>query len=130
MNNISLVGRLCNDPEQKEIGGKTLTEFRIAVDKRFKPKDGGNSADFFNIKIWGKDGDFVFQYIGKGRLVAVSGRMESRKYKNKEGVDVERWDVTAESITSLEKGQRNDGAATSPRAKAAAIDSEDPFADE
>ncbi len=126
MNSINLVGRLVCDPEQKEIGSKTLTEFRMAVDKRFKPKE-GNTSDFFSVKVWGKDGDFVYQYIGKGRLVAVCGRIESRKYTNKQGQEVERWDVTAESITSLEKGQRNDGAG-SPKVSTADI--EDIFADE
>jgi single-strand DNA-binding protein len=132
MNSITIVGRLCSDPRLSTTSaGKNVAEIRVAVDKRFKPKDGGNSADFFTVKVWGQDADFVNQYIGKGRLVAVNGRIESREYTNKEGHVITAWEITSEAIKPLDRGSDKTAESTpSKPSRATAQDIEDIFADE
>lgn len=120
MNKIILIGRLTRDPEEPKSfsSGTTVVEFSIAVDKRIKPKNEGEpTADFFRCKAWGKSGEFVTNYIGKGRLVAVEGRIESRKYVDKDGNNRESWDVTCESVQGLDR-PKDDGhgdGASAPR---------------
>lgn len=103
MNNIALVGRLTNDPQKKEIGsGSVVCEFSIAVKKY-----GKEEADFFNIKAWGRTAEFCSNYLTKGRLVSVNGRMESRKYE-KDGRTNVYWDVVASDVNGLDKPKQDD----------------------
>ena len=75
MNNIVLIGRLVNDPELKYVGepNNPVTNFRIAVSRNYKTKDGIVESDFINIEIWGKKAETCGQYLQKGRLIAVDG---------------------------------------------------------
>jgi len=131
MNVITLVGRLGRDPEVKTLTTGTLVaEFTMAVNKRFKPKDGGPDADWFRVKTFGKSAEFVENYITKGRLVAVTGRMESRKYQDKDGNNREAWEVVAEDVRGLDKAQDGAAPATARASATAANTTEeyDPFA--
>jgi len=136
MNQIVLVGRLTRDPELKTIpSGKNIARFSIAVDKRFKPTNGSEpSADFFNISCWEKTADYVSNYLGKGRLVSVVGRMESRKYTDKEGAKREVWEVTAEQVNGLDRAPEDSGSrpasGAQPKRPAPQDDSYDPFSDD
>ncbi|RYG42407.1 single-stranded DNA-binding protein, partial [bacterium] len=78
---------MVRDPELRTTNtGKNVVEFSVAVDKRVKPQsDGQPTADFFRVKAWNQQADFVSQYGGKGRLCAVDGRLESRQYNDKDG---------------------------------------------
>jgi len=109
-NRIVLIGRLTRDPESKNTQtGKAYATFSIAVDKGRKPTDPNEpSADFFNIKVWGPTVEFVTTYLTKGRLVAVDGRIESRKYTDKEGTPREVWEVSADNVKSLERPRDDD----------------------
>jgi len=100
MNRICLVGRLTQDPKTANIGQNAtfIAEFSIAVDRPMKKDE----TDFFNCKAFGKTAEFVGQYLGKGRLVSVSGRMESRKYE-KDGRLVTVWDVVADQVNGLDR---------------------------
>ena len=81
VNRVVLIGRLTRDPELRTTStGKNVVEFSIAVNKRIKPQDGSPDADFFRIKAWGQTADYVNNYLAKGRLVAVDGRLETRKW--------------------------------------------------
>lgn len=130
MNQICLVGRLTADPTSKQFGERTVAEFCIAVNRIKK-----DEADFFNIKAWGKTAEFCMNYLGKGRLVSVSGRMESRKFE-KDGRNVTFWDVVADSVNGLDKVESGSkikdkdfwfGAAPPPPLPGEVI--EDPFAE-
>lgn len=83
--------------------GKAVVEFSIAVNKKFKPTDGGPDADFFRCKAWGSTAEFVSNYLSKGRLVAVDGRIETRKYTANDGSNREIIEIVADNVQSLER---------------------------
>lgn len=97
MNVICIVGRMTADPETKQVGDKELAEFTVAVNKYKK-----DEADFFSVKAWGKQAEFIRNYLGKGRMVSVNGRMESRKYE-KDGRKVTVWEISADNVSGLDK---------------------------
>ena len=102
-NTICLTGRLTKDPESKNVSGKQLVTATIAVDKKFKKTD-GDSADFFDLAIWSpQQGDFLINYGGKGRLIAASGRMESRKYTDQSGGNRIAWTVNVSEVSVLDR---------------------------
>lgn len=102
LNRITLIGRLTRDPETKTTStGKKLVEFSIAVNKRIKPKDGAD-ADFFYVKAWGQTADYISEYITKGRLISVDGRMETNQYE-KDGRTQTSYFVTADNVTALDR---------------------------
>lgn len=110
-NKIILIGRLTRDPELRSTStGKNVTKFGLAVNKRFKPRDSdGPDADFFDVSAWGQSADYVNQYAGKGRLVVVEGRIESRKYTDRDGNEKTAWEVTADNVTLLDRPRDDDG---------------------
>lgn len=150
MNVITIVGRLTRDPEGRTTpNGKNVANFSVAVNKRLKPKNPDErDADFFNVQAWGQTADYVTSYLGKGRLVSVSGRIESRRYTDKDGNQREVWEITADQVNGLDRPRDDAGggdtpatsgydrpasrpAATPARSGAApAVDEYDPFADE
>lgn len=131
VNNVVLVGRLTRDPELRTTTtGKNVCSFSIAVNKRIKPQDGSPDADFFSIVAWYKDADYVMNYITKGRLVSVEGRLQSRKYTASDGSNREVVEVVANNVQGLDRPREEErpGAsgirvATTP----AEVDEYDPF---
>lgn len=105
MNQIVIVGRLTRDPEARQTqNGKTFATFSVAVNKRIKPTNPDErDADFFNVKVWNQTADYVTSYLGKGRLVSVSGRIESRKYTDKDGNQREIWEINADQVNGLDR---------------------------
>jgi len=137
VNNVVLVGRLTRDPELRTTNtGKSVCSFSIAVQKRIKPQDGSPDADFFNIDAWNKDADYVVNYLTKGRLVAVEGRLQSRKYTASDGSNREVVEVVASSVQGLDRPRDDQGGGHEGGRPAAAVtaapaaDEYDPFADE
>ncbi len=115
MNNVVLIGRLCADPELRYIpSGVAACSFRLAVDKGLS-KDkkqemeskGQPTADFINIVVWGKLGENCANYLAKGRLVAIQGRLQSRSWETENG---RRYvtEVVANQVQFLEWGKDND----------------------
>ena len=103
LNRITICGRLTRDPELRTTStGKDVVEFSIAVNKRIKPADGPD-ADFFRVKAWGQTASYVGEYIGRGRLVSVDGRLESRKYTDKEGNAREIVEIVADNVNALDR---------------------------
>lgn len=103
LNRITICGRLTRDPELRTTStGKDVVEFSIAVNKRIKPAEGAD-ADFFRVKAWGQTASYVGEYIGRGRLVSVDGRLESRKYTDKEGNNREIVEIVAENVNALDR---------------------------
>ncbi len=132
LNRVVLIGRLVRDPELRTTTtGKQVCDFSIAVDKRIKPTDGSPTADFFRVNAWGNTAEFVANYLTKGRLVAVDGRLQARKYTDKEGANREIVEIVADNVQGLDR-PRDDagshGSATSSESMPA--DDYDPFADE
>lgn len=101
MNSVNLIGRLTRDPELRYTqNGKAVTNFTIAVDRDFSKE---KITDFFNIIAWNKQAENLVKYIGKGRLVGVTGSLQTRSYDNKDGVKIHVTEVLANSIQYLDK---------------------------
>ncbi len=131
LNRITLVGRLTRDPELRTTStGKDVVEFSIAVNKRIKPAEGAD-ADFFRVKAWGQTASYVGEYIGRGRLVSVDGRLESRKYTDKDGNNREIVEIVADNVNALDRPREDAEPRQESRGKAKpAPDPYDPFEDE
>ncbi len=87
LNHITLMGRLVRDPELRRTGtGVAVASFRIAVDRDYQSKDGGErKADFIDCVAWRQTGEFISKYFAKGRMIVVDGRLEMRDWTDKEG---------------------------------------------
>lgn len=87
MNKIILIGRLTKDPETKITGedGKMMTRFILAVDRNYKNAEGEVEADFIPVVFWGHKAEIISKYMKKGRLLSVSGRIQTRSYDDSEG---------------------------------------------
>lgn len=119
MNNVVLIGRLTKDPELRYIPntGTPVTTFSLAVDKQL-PKEkklemetkGQPTADFINIVTWGKLAENCANYLVKGRLTAVQGRLQSRSYEAKDGTKRYVTEVVADRVRFLEWGNENTSA--------------------
>lgn len=134
LNRVVLIGRLTRDPELRTTtSGKSVCDFSIAVTKRMKPQDGSPDADFFRCTSWERTAEYVKNYLSKGRLVAVEGRLTSRKYTGSDGVNREVVEIVADNVQSLDR-PRDDSPATAAVSAGSnpvpASDEYDPFADE
>jgi len=111
LNRVTLIGRMVRDPELRTTNtGKNVVEFSIAVDKRIKSQDPNQpTADFFRCKAWNQTADFVSQYGGKGRLTAVDGRLETRKFVDKDGNNREIVEIVADNVNLLDRPDREGG---------------------
>ena len=87
LNHIVIMGRLVRDPELRRTGsGIAVASFRVAVDRDFAPKDGGErKADFIDCVAWRQTGEFISKYFTKGRMIVVDGRLEMRDWPDKDG---------------------------------------------
>ena len=104
MNSVALIGRLTRDPEVR-YGGASQTavaRFSIAVDRQ-RGRDGEQTADFINIVCFGKTAELVEKYMGKGRLVGITGRIQTGSYE-KDGRKVYTTDVVADRVEFLDRG--------------------------
>ena len=98
MNKVILVGRLTRDPEVRYTQGENQTaiaRYTLAVDRRFK-RDGEPTADFINCVVFGKSAEFAEKYFRQGLRVAISGRITTGSYTNKDGIKVYTTEVTVE----------------------------------
>ncbi len=135
VNRVVLIGRLTRDPELRmTTSGKKVCEFSIAVQKRMKPMDGSPDADFFRVIAWEKTAEFLTNYVGKGRLVAVDGRLQSRKYTAADGTNREITEIVSDTVQPLDRPREDqprdtvEAGAVSGDA-APSVDEYDPFAD-
>lgn len=132
LNRVTLIGRLTRDPELRQTtSGKNVTSFSIAVNRTFASAD-GTDVDFFNITAWGKTAEFCSNYLAKGRLVAVDGRLQARKYTAQDGSNREVVEVVAESVQGLDRPRDEQGGAPAGKPEPVSEDDEafDPFGDE
>jgi len=98
MNKVVLMGRLTRDPEVRYSQGENalaIARYTLAVDRRFR-RDGEQSADFINCVVFGKSAEFTERYFRQGTKVAVSGRIQTGSYTNRDGVKVYTTEVVVE----------------------------------
>ncbi len=105
MNKVVLIGRLTKDPELKFTpgSGTAVTTLTLAVNRRFK-KEGQPEADFIPIVVWGKQAESTANYMSKGKLLSVAGRIETRSYEAKDGTRRYVTEVIADEVHFLEWG--------------------------
>lgn len=102
INRVVLVGRLTKDPVLRKTGaGKSVVSFTTACDRKVKT-DGQPTADFINCIAWNKVADLMAQYLHKGSLVGVEGRIQTRSYDDQTGKRVYITEVVADSVQFLE----------------------------
>ena len=110
MNKVIEIGRLTKDPEIRYSQGANTTcvaRYTLAVDRKFK-QEGQPNADFINCIAFGKLGEFAEKYLHKGVKIAVTGRIQTGSYKNKDGNTVYTTDVVVEEQEFCEsKSQSN-----------------------
>lgn len=103
MNRVVLAGRLTKDPELRYTpNGIAVANFTIAINRPFRNQQGEQEADFINCVTWRKQAENLANYMRKGSLIGVDGRVQTRSYDNQEGRRVFVTEVLAESITFLE----------------------------
>lgn len=108
MNKVVLIGRMTKDPELKFTPGTgtAVTTFTMAVNRKFK-KEGQPEADFVPIVVWGKQAESTANYMSKGKLLSVAGRIETRSYEAKDGGRRYVTEVVADEVSFLEYDNKN-----------------------
>ena len=102
MNKICLVGNLTNDPELRSTGsGISVCTFSIAVNRRFANQQGEREADFIPVVAWRGLADNCARYLARGRKVAVTGSLQTRRYEDKEGKKRTAFEVVADDVEFL-----------------------------
>lgn len=142
MNRTVLVGRLTKDPELRYTSnGVAVATFTLAVNRTFTNQNGEREADFINCVAWRKTAENTANYLKKGSMAGVDGRLSTRNYENQQGQRVYVTEVQADMVTFLEpKNSRNQqeqpepvnagaGAAGNPNANYNPF-SQDPFAND
>lgn len=103
INRVVLVGRLTKDPELRyTTNGVAVTRFTVAVNRPFANQNGEREADFINCVAWRKQAENLANYMRKGSLVGIDGRIQTGSYEDQDGKKVFYTEVVAESIQFLE----------------------------
>ena len=112
LNHVVLIGRLTRDPESRKTNtGLTVVSFTVAVDDTFKGPNGEKNTLFMNCSIFGTKAENVAKFVRKGSLVAVSGRLNQRKYTNRDNQQVTVIETIADNVDFLEPKSANGAAA-------------------
>jgi len=110
MNRVVLVGRLTKDPELRYTpNGVPVATFTLAVNRPFSSQSGDREADFINCVVWRKPAENVANFLKKGSLAGVDGRIQTRNYEGQDGKRVYVTEVQAESVQFLEPKSSSGG---------------------
>src|ERR1700719_1933878 len=121
VNKAILVGRLGRDPETRFTGaGQAVCNFSLATDETYKDRNGERQkrTEWHKIVVWGKQAEIAQQYLKKGSLIYLEGRIQSREWQDKEGQKRTSFEIVANGFRFL--GSRGDGAAAGASAGAGA----------
>lgn len=103
INRVVLVGRLTRDPEMRYTqSGIAVTRFTLACDRPFGGQDGKKETDFIDCTVWRKQAENVAQYLKKGHMAGVDGRLQISSYEAQDGTKRQRAEVVADSVRFLE----------------------------
>lgn len=103
INRVILVGRLTKNPEiRKTPNGASICKFTLAVSRKVKAQ-GQPDADFISCVAWNKTADLMYQYLKKGSLIGIDGRLQTGKFTNNNGETIYTCDVMVESLQFLDK---------------------------
>ncbi len=113
MNRVILMGRLTRDPDIRYAQGEgqmCIARYTLAVDRRFsRNNNDGQTADFISCVAFGRSGEFAEKYLRKGTKIAVTGRLQTGSYTNKDGVKVYTTDVVVEDQEFAESKNASQG---------------------
>ncbi|MEO4054092.1 single-stranded DNA-binding protein [Solibacillus sp. CAU 1738] len=99
MNQIGLVGRLTKDPLLRQLSETRIqTSFVLAINRNFRNSQGSVDADYVLCVAWGKLAQRIAKYCGKGSLIGINGRLQSRSYLNKDNIRIFTMEVVAEDV--------------------------------
>ena len=109
MNLVIMMGRATKDPETRYSGDLAISNFDIAVDRKFK-KEGEATADFFSCTAFGKTAQVIEKYLKKGGKVVVQGRLQNDNYKDKEGKTVYKNQIIIDNFEFAESKKASEEA--------------------
>lgn len=126
MNKVFLIGRLTKAPELKFTTGSgiAVASFSLAVDRSYANQNGEKEADFLNIIAWRKLAEHVANNLDKGRLVAVSGQIQTRNYQAQDGHKVYVTEIVADEVKFLDWPKESDRSGNPAGNKSGARDNE------
>lgn len=109
LNHITIMGRLTRDPELRRTGsGVAVTNFTLAVDRDFADKQSGEKeTDFIECVTWKGTAEFVSKYFAKGRMAVVSGRLQIRRWKDKDGNNRSTAEIVADNVYFAESKNKD-----------------------
>ena len=111
MNRVVLTARLTRDPELRTLAsGKTVTQFSVATNDY---RSGSEKAEYHNIVTWDRLAEICAQYLGKGRLVAIEGRIQTRQWEDDKKIRHWKTEIVAGSVEMLSGRMKKDYAAES-----------------
>lgn len=120
LNHVVEMGRLTRDPELRRTqSGTAVTSFSIAVERDFKGQDGEKATDFFDVVAWRATAEFVCKYFSKGRMIVVDGKLQTRKWQDKDGNNRTSVEIVADNCyfgDSKRDGDTGGGYAAAPPA--------------
>ena len=128
VNKVILVGRLGRDPETRYTGGgQAVANFSLATDESYKDRNGERQkrTEWHKIVVWGKQAEIAQQYLKKGSLVFIEGRIQSREWQDKEGQKRTSFEIVANNFRML--GGRAEGAAAGAAAGGGSRSGEEDF---
>jgi single-strand DNA-binding protein len=100
LNNVILMGRICSDVDLRTTNsGKSVANFRIAVDRSFVKQGEQRQADFITIVAFGSTADFVARYFSKGSMIALRGEIQTRNYEDNNGNKRTAFEVVAKEVS-------------------------------
>ena len=109
MNQVGLVGRLTKDPNLRQLSeNKSTVSFVIAINRNFRNNQGSIDADYLLCVAWGKLAERIAKHCGKGSLIGVTGRLQSKTYTNKENIKVYTTEVVVEDVRFFALKQREE----------------------
>ena len=110
LNKIIVMGRIVNDIELKKTqSGVEVCSFKVACDRDFKSADGNKECDFIPVVAWRNTASFIAKYFGKGRMVVVDGKLQSRQWTDKNNNKRTEWEIQAENVYFADSKQSNSG---------------------
>lgn len=128
MNKILLTGRLTANPELRfTTNNIAVTSFTLAVDRNFKNESGNKEADFINIVAWNKKAELIHEYVQKGDLIGVIGRLQVRTYQNERGENRRATEVVLEEIEFLRNKPKEDKAVPNTQPTTEPVNSNAPY---
>ena len=125
LNHITIMGRLTRDPEIRRTGsGVAVTSFTIACDRDFG-QSGQKETDFIEVTAWRNTAEFVSKYFAKGRMAVVSGRLQIRKWEDKNGNKRNTAEVVADNVYFGDSKTDSSKPTSAPASDYAMLDDDD-----